>query len=307
MAGSAWKNPRRLIPAAVFCVFLWGSAAPFIKWGYLQFGIAGGDTPAILQFAGLRFFLAGLMVILAGSLRRKKPLLPAKRDLGPIFVLAFFQTIAQYFFYYVGLAHTSAASGAILTGTGAFISLLVAALLFHYERLSLNKLAGCLLGFLGILVMNLGGLTGFSFSFSGEGFILLSQVSSALSAAFIKKYTQSRDAVLLSGWQFAFGGLLLWLTGFVQGGSLSLASLPGLADLAYLAFVSAAAYTIWGFLLQYNPISKIGMYNCLIPLFGVLWSAMLLHENAFEPQTLAALVLIMGGILLVNRPGKATE
>lgn len=49
------------------------------------------------------------------------------------------------------------------------------------------------------------------------------------------------------------------------------------------------------------------MYNCLIPLFGVLWSAVLLHENAFEPQTLAALVLIMGGILLVNRPGKATE
>ena len=52
-----------VICLAVVCTFLWGSATPAIKIGYEQFHIEGMDSWSIIVFAGLRFLLAGLMVI----------------------------------------------------------------------------------------------------------------------------------------------------------------------------------------------------------------------------------------------------
>ncbi len=57
---------------ALICCFLWGSAAPSIKIGYRLFDIAAADSMAQIVFAGMRFMLAGMMVILAGSFFKQK-------------------------------------------------------------------------------------------------------------------------------------------------------------------------------------------------------------------------------------------
>ena len=299
-----WKKPINVFLIAFLCCALWGSAAPFIKTGYSLFQINGSDTYSILLFAGLRFFLAGIMVLIVGSFLQKKPLLPRKENAKGIMTLALFQTIGQYFFFYVGLAHTSAAKGAILSGTGAFMSLLVASLLFHYEKLTWMKVIGCLFGFAGIFVMNLDGfsISTLSFTLLGEGFVLLSQFSSAMSATFIKKFTQNQNAVLLSGCQFTLGGLVLILVGMLMGGRLHVITGKGILVLLYLAFLSATAYTLWGFLLKYNPVSKIGMFTFLTPITGVVWSAILLQEaDAFSLNGIISFILVVIGIYIVNK------
>ena len=96
--------------------------------------------------------------------------------------------MGQYFFYYVGLAHTSGVNGAIITGTGAFISLLVAALVFKYERMDLNKVTGCMLGFMGIVLMNMDDFASLKVSFLGDGLVLCSQLCSSFSASLSKIY-----------------------------------------------------------------------------------------------------------------------
>ncbi len=222
----------------------------------------------------------------------------------PVLTLAFFQTFGQYFLYYLGVSQASGVDSAVITGTGAFISLLMAVYVFRYEKMTANKALGCLTGFAGILVMNASALTQTGGSLMGEGLILTSQVFSAISAAFIKKFTRTHDAVLLSGWQFACGGLALMLSGLAMGGSMPGASAAGWAVVLYLAFVSAAAYTLWGLLLKEYPLSRVGIFNCIIPVAGVFWSAALLHETgqAFAPSTLAAMALVAIGVWLVNRP-----
>lgn len=178
-----FKKPLNVVLIAIFCTALWGSAAPFIKTGYALFDIASNDTASILVFAGLRFTLAGVLVIVAGSKIQNKILLPVKKSIKAIFVLSIFQTMGQYFFYYVGLAHTSGVNGAIITGTGAFISLLVAALVFKYERMDLNKVTGCMLGFMGIVLMNMDDFASLKVSFLGDGLVLCSQLCSSFSAS----------------------------------------------------------------------------------------------------------------------------
>ena len=70
--------------------------------------------------------------------------------------------------------------------------------------------------------------------------------------------------------------------------------------LLYLAAISSVAFTIWGLLLKYNPVSRVTIFGFSIPVFGICYSAVLLHEQAFTLRNLAALTLVCVGILIVN-------
>lgn len=293
--------------AAGLCCFLWGSAAPAIKIGYRLFQIDSSDTASILMFAGARFLLAGILVIGYHSLVHGRLILPPKGSGTAVGSLALSQTVIQYLFYYVGLSHASGVHSAIIGGTNVFFSILCASLIFRYEKLDMRKIAGCVLGFLGIVIVNLGGAgleEASSFSVLGEGFVLMAQIFYALSGSLIKKHAKKFDVVTLSGYQFMVGGLLLLVIGGTLGGSLTRAVGPSAFILLfYMGILSAVAYTLWGVLLKYNPISRVAVFGFMNPMFGVLLSALFLGEGkqALNRNTLAALVLVCVGIYVVNR------
>lgn len=288
---------------ALICCTLWGSAFPCIKIGYSLFHISSSDTGTQILFAGLRFTLAGVMTIVIGSITQKKVLLPTKKSIGRILGLCMFQTAIQYFFFYVGLAHTSGVKGSIIMGTNTLIAILAASLIYRQEELTSQKMIGCLIGFAGVVLANFSGSgIDFDFALNGEGFMLVSAISYALSSIYLKKYSKYDNPVMLSGYQFCVGGLILMAIGGMMGGRLQEASVPAVGMLLYLAFVSAAAYSIWGILLQYNPVSKVTIYGFTNPIIGVLLSAFMLHEGeqAFSLKNIAALVLVAAGIYVVN-------
>ena len=305
-----WNRPLIVCLTAVFCNFLWGSAFPCIKAGYQLFQISGSDAAGRILFAGVRFALAGVLVIFAGSLIKKKFLHPVRSSVRPVLVLMLFQTILQYVLFYSGLARASGVSSAIIESSNIFLTIFTAVFIFHYEKMTGRKLTGCIIGFLGVLLVQLPGSGGtFGFSMTGEGFILLSAFSAAVSAGFIKKFSRTEDPVMLSGWQFLLGGLILAIGGFLGGGRLAPVSAYAWFLLLYMAFISAAAYTLYSILLKYNPVSRIAVYNFSNPLFGVLLSALILGEKnqAFSLSGLLALFLVSAGIIIVNRAGEGRE
>lgn len=300
-----WTRGPVVTGLALFCCLLWGSATPCIKVGYQLFGIAGSDTPTILLFAGCRFALAGLMSILMGSLIQGRFLLPRRGSARPILALSLCQTVWQYFFFYIGLAHASGVKSAIIVGCNVFISILMASLVFRMEPLTRRKLLGCLAGFGGVVCINWSpDALSPDMSLTGEGFVFLAMLGYALSSVLLKRYGSREDPVTLSGYQFLLGGLVLAGIGLGLGGRLAVPSLPALGMLLYLAFVSAAAYSVWALLLKYNPVSRVTIIGFTNPVFGVLLSAVLLGESeqAFRPISLAALLLVCVGIWIVNRP-----
>ena len=211
-----------LILGCLVCCALWGSAFPCIKIGYALFGIPAHDSASQLLFAGLRFTLAGALVIVGMSAAQRRPLVPQARDIKPICILSLFQTIGQYFFFYLGLSRASAMSSSIIEASANFLAILFAALAFHTEKLNAAKVLGCVLGFAGVALVNLSGADGtFGFRLDGEGFILASTVAGALSTCLIGIFSREHDGVLLAGWQFLVGGLVLTAIGFLMGGALS--------------------------------------------------------------------------------------
>ena len=87
-----------------------------------------------------------------------------------------------------------------------------------------------------------------------------------------------------------------------MGGHVRASYGKSIAMLFYLAFISAVAYTLWGILLKYNPISKVAVYGFMHPVFGVILSAVLLPGETEElgMKSIVALILVCAGIYVVT-------
>ena len=87
-----------------------------------------------------------------------------------------------------------------------------------------------------------------------------------------------------------------------MGGPITKVTLSGIGLLVYLALVSAVAYSLWGILLKYNPVSRVTVFGFMNPVFGVLLSALLLGETdqASGILGLLSLLLVSVGIYVVN-------
>jgi integral membrane protein len=289
---------------ALICCALWGSAFPCIKIGYQMFEIPQDAVATQILFAGLRFTLAGILVILIGSILSGNLLKINRQNALKILKLSLLQTVLQYLFFYIGLANTTGVKASIIEGVNVFIAIFVASLIFRQEKLTMGKLAGCLIGFAGVVLVNLNGnALDMSFHLNGEGFIFLSTVAYAFSSVYLKRYSKTENPVLLSGWQFISGGLVMTIMGLLMGGKITKVTATGIAMLFYLACISAVAYSLWGILLKYNPVSRVAVFGFMNPVFGVILSAFLLgeREQASGIKSIIALILVSIGIYITAK------
>ena len=301
------KNENSLTKPSVICLLagicclLWGSAFPSVKISYEMFSIPADDTWAQILFAGIRFFTAGVLVILF-NLAFGRVLKLKRESVFPAVKLASVQTVLQYLFFYIGLAHTTGVKASIIEASNVFFAILIPTLVIRSEKLTVNKIMGCIVGFTGVVLINIrGGSIDSSFSFNGEFFLLVSALMYALSSVMVKEYSKTESPVALSSYQFIFGGAFMTAVALLKGARLHPADYRALLMLVYLAFISATAYSIWSLLLKYNPVSRVSVYGFLNPVFGVMLSALLLGESDIINLTsLACLFLVSAGIYLVN-------
>ena len=170
-----------------------------------------------------------------------------------------------------------------------------------------RKLAGCILGFAGVVIINMaGGSMDMGFRLTGEGFVLIAQLSYGASTVLINIFSQKVSPVILSGCQFFMGGVLLFVVGILMSGHLDHMSVAGAVLILYLAMVSAVAYTLWSVLLAHNEVSKVAIFGFVNPLCSVVLSALVLGEvsQAFNARNLIALILVCVGIYIVNYKNK---
>lgn len=296
------KTPVVVIGAFICCA-LWGSAFPCIKIGYNLFDIAASDTYTQILFAGIRFVLAGILAILIGSVLSKQVLIPKKTSWIKIVKLSMLQTVAQYVFFYIGLAHTTGVRSSIVEGTNVFVAILIASLIYKQEALTAKKIIGSVVGFTGVVLVSVVGadITAGNY-WMGDLLVFLSTFAYAFSSVCLKRYSADENPIVLSGYQFVVGGLIMVIIGLVFGGKLTVITSSGIGMLIYLAFVSAVAYSLWGLLIKHNPISKVAVFGFMNPVCGVILSALLLNEGAsLGFMSIVSLVLVCLGIFIVNK------
>lgn len=295
---------QKVMILAVLATFLWGSAYPCIKIGYELFEIAADDLGSKFLFAGIRFVMAGLMVLAFTALKQPKDCIPEKNMAGRLVLLGILQTTIQYIFFYIGLANTTGAKSAIINSLTAFFPIVLAPLFFRDDRLTVKKGLGCLIGLAGIVIINLDGSGLGGFKLTGEGFAVFAAMAQSLASIYSKKLARYMNVMTITGYQLFIGGILLAAAGVLTGGTLT-AVWQGVLLLLYMAALSAVAFTVWTYLLSHNPVSSVSIYNLLIPVFGTVLSGIFLQENIMTWTHLISIVLVCMGIVLVNRKQKA--
>lgn len=299
---SKFSDPIFVMLIASLCCWLWGSAYPSIKLGYIAFNILPEDIASKYVFAGYRFTLAGMLLLLLYRIVRKQKIQVTRPQWTGLIMLGILQTGLQYMFFYVGVANTTGVKGSIMNATTTFFSVVLAHFIYKNDKLSRNKIVGCLLGFVGVIIVNFHtDLLAFSFSFTGEGFVIIAALVFSVTALYAKRLTATIDVLIITGVSLFVGGLVLTLLGLLLGGRVTHFTLESTSNLIYLALLSSVAFCLWNMLLKYNKVGRVSVYNFLIPVFGALLSALFLGETILELKNLAALLFVSVGIYLVNR------
>ncbi|MGH4050792.1 MAG: DMT family transporter [Clostridium sp.] len=297
-----FKSKKFVAIVATFCCLLWGSAYPAIKNGYILFNISPSDISSKLVFAGYRFVIAGIVLLVIAQLSGKKVFSISIKNIQNVFLLGIIQTAIHYVFFYVGVSNTSGVKSSIMNSTVAFFSVILAHYIYKNDKLTMQKIIGCVVGFIGVMIVNFSAdLLNFSFSFNGEGFVIIAAFIFSVSAIYVKKLTESIDVMLITGYSLFIGGTLLTLIGVTLGGRVNHFTMISSSLLIYMALLSAVAFSLWNLLLKYNKVSQVSIYNFFTPIFGAILSAIFLGENIFEFKNGIALMLVCVGIWMVNK------
>ncbi|MBD5779442.1 DMT family transporter [Pelagicoccus sp. NFK12] len=273
------------------CAALWGSAFPVIKLSYEALAIEGfGER---MLFAGLRFTLAGLLIVPFCRSSVLETARQAPRGLLVWVILG--QTVFQYVFFYYALSVSSGTLGALLAGGGSFWWMLLAPFLLKTSAPNAKQWGLIVLCSVGIGVAVYAPGAGSGQVAIGAASFLLASLSGAFGAIGLKKLSAFHGSRAITSISLFVGGLVLALLGL--GGWQGFWQDLGLGAvwvLLYLAFLSATAFTLWNRLIEQYSVNVLSAYRFLIPLCGVLESAL------FVPGESVGIGIVLGGALILG-------
>lgn len=307
-----FKSKKAMPFLALFCALLWSLAFPFIKLGYGAAGIQGDDLGSKVLYAGIRFFCAGILVLLADLVkgRKKKSGTSPSKPMDAaawrwILLFSLVNISLHYMCSYIGLSYIPSSRGSVLNSMGTFFLIILSTLLFKDDRFSVNKAAGCLLGLASILMINIHPGQAFfaQTSFMGDGMILLNALFGALGSIIGRLTAKRADMTQATGISMTLGGVFLAAAGLIirPKGAWTV-SVSSVLILTVLTLISAVAFTIYNSLVVYHPISKVAIFNAFIPVFGVCFSSLLLKEPFLWTYLAAGLLAALGTRLINQNP-----
>ena len=294
------KNKVGVFLTTLFCTVCWGLCYPLIKLNQNYFSVESTDIFSQFFLAGVRMTFSGILIFIICFIT-KSFCLPEKKQWTGVIFITLFQTIIHYALTYLGQGMTDGSKTPILKEISAFFIILIMNFVSKDDKLTLNKIIGCLLGFSGVVIINLSG--GFNFNIQpGDIIIIGAALSNAIGQVFLKFSSSSaRSPFTIVAFSHFTGGLIMLLIGIIGGGKLIATGTASYFLLIAIVFTTAIPYMLWSQLYKYNKASIMSVYCLMTPMFGMLFTSLFYgNSNVFSLYSVGALVLISLGILCVN-------
>ncbi len=275
--------------ALIFLVVVWGASWPIYK-------LALPYTPPLL-FAGIRATIGGILLGVLLFKRREK--INWNKNWKLYVISALFNTFLFYGIQTVGLNYLPGGLFSILVYFQPVL-LGLFAWIWLGEFMTPLKIVGLLIGFIGIVIVSLDGLT-FHVSVIGVSLGLISAVCWALGVIFVKKVSHKVDPYWMVSLQSIIGGIALLSTGTLfENWSDIIWNSHYIFGLSYGAiFGIPLSFLIYYKLINEGEASKVGSFTFLVPIIAVILGAVFLDE----PVTyllIVGLILVGLSILIVN-------
>ena len=297
---SIFQRPVWVVVFALTAAIAWGWAYPLIKLGMNEFGILPDMTGSKMLFAGIRFFISGLIILAIAKPTGRKFGVRKTADWWFIMLFSLLNTTLHYAFFYFGLSHNAGARSAILNSMSVFTVVIFACMFFKSDRMTMRKAIGCVIGFVGILALNLGGKDSGRFTLLGDGMIILNALCGASASLLTRGLSKRVDVFVGTGYSLSIGGALLVLPGLAAGGTLPVVNITGLVIMVLLIAISTVGFSLYNKLLSCNPVGKVAIFNSLIPVVGAVTSCLCLGETFYWKYVVAG-ALATAGIYIINK------
>lgn len=271
---------------------IWGASFLLIKVGVAEIGP--------MTLAMLRVALGALALgLVLGA--RGEHLPRGRRAWSHLVIMAALGVALPFAAISWGTQYIASSLSAILNAAMPLFTFVIVALLGS-EPAGYRRLVGVLIGLMGIVILVLPQLLqgGLQASLLGQLAVVLAALSYALAAVYANHYLANEPPLRTAFGQLALAALMLAPLALVETSwraPLTYRSIGAVLVLGLLG--SALAYLIYYRLIGQAGATFTSLVTYIVPVFGVFWGRLILHErlawNAF-----AALGLILGGLLLVR-------
>jgi drug/metabolite transporter (DMT)-like permease len=255
-----------------------------------------------LTLAGTRFIIAGILLLpFSGGL----PALTTcvRQHTVTLLLTSLFNTVLLYSIFFISLNFVRGAQAAILIGASPLITALVAHFMMDDDHLTRRKSISIALGISGIVLLTLSSKPWSPIGFK-EGLGLLLLLSGSISGALgnivvAKRRDANLHSVALTSLQMLLGGVILLIAGaaFESAPQFHELTWKFYAALCWLAIISAGGFSIWFRLLERVPVSELNLWKFIIPIFGAVFSWVMIKDESPDIFSVIGMLLVAIGIV----------
>lgn len=300
----------------ILTTIIWGGTWPLGRW--LVSEEVGGATIPPFMIAVIRYFLAVICFILILKFKEGTLNWQFAKEHWKILTLMGLLSVTLYQAgYLIGELLTSASDASIMVATNAVWVVILSSIFLKTERFAWRKMVGSLLAFIAVVIV-----VGFSPNVNvenrilGDIVILLAALAYAaytvISRFFLNKTRENTEAyqpssIWIMTYVSLFGLLITTPISLIISPEFlipaSYLTIPPRVwiGISYLAFISTiGAYTFYLEGVKRLNASRAAIFQALVPLFGVIFSAIFIQE-AFDVLIYPfSLLLVIVSITLVN-------
>ncbi|KQX47699.1 MULTISPECIES: EamA family transporter [unclassified Streptomyces] len=299
------EKPSTGVPARRITGAVWAALGiVYVVWGstYLGIRIVVETLPPFLS-GGARFVTAGLLLAAIVAWRQGPAALKVtRRELASAALVGLLLILGGNGL--VVLAETSIPSGLAALLVAAVPVWVVLLRTASGDRPGPAAFGGVLLGFAGLAVLTVPGLSG-DVKIGGVLLVLVAALLWSLGSVSSARLPMPANPFTASVYEMLAGGLAALTLGLVRGEhhGLDLGAVSGRSwtALAYLVvFGSLVAFTAYAWLLQTAPVSLAATYAYVNPVVAVLLGALVLNEALTWPILLGGAIVVGGVCLIVS-------
>ena len=273
---------------------MWGTSYAFIKLGV--------ETLPTFTLIATRLLIGVVLLwTVVGLARESLPRSP--RIYLHLAVMALINIVIPFILITWAEQSVDSAIAAILNGAVPLIVIVLAALTFHDEPITLNRLVGVVVGYVGVVVLVLPGLAGAlgGSEVTGEVALLGSTVAYAIGAVYSRRNIRGLRPMIPAAFQVGFAFLIMTVLAFAFENPLGVAwNQNAVIAVVWLGLLgSGVAYLIMFRLLSRIGATATSQLAYLLPVVGIITGALMFGEQ-IDARVLAGTGLILGGVTLVN-------
>ncbi|MGZ2370831.1 DMT family transporter [Ancylomarina sp. YFZ004] len=282
---------------AIVACLLWATPFAAIKIG-LKY-----TTP--LNFAGIRFFISGLLILPFIPQFKTKLRGLSSKSWKLIVQVALLQTTLLYGLFYTGINYLPGALGAMLIGAQPLFAAIMAHLMMKNDKMTWTKISAILLGMLGVCIISLG-RADFVLTTTiplGVGILILNNIVGSMGNVVVARDTREIPPRILASFSMIIGGAMLILISVpMEHPQWNIHPTEYYLALGWLAIVSAMAITIWFGLLGREgvKVSNLNTWKFIIPIFGACISWLLLPNESPDLISILGMMVIAFSLLMLN-------